>query len=82
MKRQLFLLLCIVILFAGCQGQKTETATPTDKVSQTQTVQGTEGVEKDNLALNFSLTDMSGKMVELHSLRGKKAVHIVFWSSG
>ncbi len=79
--RQLFVLLCILI-FAGCQGQKTETATPTDNVSQRQTVKGTEGVEKDNLALNFSLTDMSGKMFDLHSLRGKKAVHIVFWSGG
>lgn len=79
--RQLFILLCILML-AGCQGQKTETTAPTAPVSQTQTVQGTEGVEKGNMALNFSLTDMSGKTVELHSLRGKKAVHIVFWSSG
>jgi peroxiredoxin len=49
-------------------------------VSQTQT--GTEGVEKDNMALNFSLSDMTGKTFDLHSFRGKKAVHIVFWSSG
>jgi cytochrome oxidase Cu insertion factor (SCO1/SenC/PrrC family) len=81
--RHLVLLLCIFI-FAGCQGQKTETAdttaTPSVTVSQTQT--GTEGVEKDNMALNFSLSDMTGKTFDLHSFRGKKAVHIVFWSSG
>ncbi|HPZ06841.1 MAG TPA: hypothetical protein PL110_01890 [Candidatus Eremiobacteraeota bacterium] len=75
-------ILLFALTFSSCERRSSGTAEKTPASSTTTNVSTGQGVEVGNTATNFILNDMSGKTVDLSSLKGKKLVHIVFWSSG
>jgi len=82
MAKTLLVVFLLIFVFTACQNQNTQQATPSTQGNTSSGSSGTEGNQVGNIAPNFSLDDMKGQKVDLKSFKGKKVVHVVFWSSG
>jgi cytochrome oxidase Cu insertion factor (SCO1/SenC/PrrC family) len=82
--KTLLIVFLLIFVFTACQNQNSQQPTPA-KPSDSSSTTGSnapEGNKVGDMAPAFTLEDMKGQKVELKSFRGKKVVHVVFWSSG